>query len=316
MRPASLFLILTAIATRNCVGASVCEASDSAARGTRIVLLGTGTPNADPNRSGPATAIVIGKAVYLIDAGPGIVRRAAAAERKGVSALAASNLTHVFITHLHSDHTLGYPDLIFSPWTLGRAKPLEAFGPPGLESMTSNILEAFREDIDVRLNGGEPANREGYKVHVHEISAGTIYRDSLVTVDAFSVPHGAWKHSFGFKFTTAEGVVVISGDTGPFDGLAEIAKGADVLIHEAYSTEAWKRREPEWQAYHSAFHTGAKKVGEIARRAGVGTVILSHQLFWSATEDDLIKEVKSEFRGRVISGNDLDAFELSSLKKK
>src|SRR3990170_709406 len=103
---------------------------------TRIVLLGTGTPNATPDRWGPATAIVVGDTPYLVDAGVGVVRRAAAARAKGVEALRASNLRRLFVTHLHSDHTLGYPDVIFSGWTLERDVPLEAYGPPGLEAMT------------------------------------------------------------------------------------------------------------------------------------------------------------------------------------
>lgn len=282
---------------------------------TRIVLLGTGTPNATPDRWGPATAIVVGDTPYLVDAGVGVVRRAAAARAKGVEALRASNLRRVFITHLHSDHTLGYPDLILSGWTLEREAPLEAYGPPGLEAMTRNLLAAYREDIDIRLEGGEPSNPNGWRVNVHEIEPGVVYSDDLVVVEAFAVPHGRWEHSFGYKFTTPDGVVVLSGDTGPFDPMAEVAKGADVLIHEAYATAGWERRDPAWQRYHAAYHTSARKVGEIATKAGVPTVILTHQLWWSASEPQLLEEVRSTFAGRVISGKDLDVFDLRELAR-
>src|SRR6266849_3195254 len=94
---------------------------------TQIVLLGTGTPRPDPQRSGPATAIVVNGTPYLVDAGPGVVRRAAAAYRKGVTAIgpAAAGLRTVFLTHLHADHTAGYPDLILTPWILGRTQPID-----------------------------------------------------------------------------------------------------------------------------------------------------------------------------------------------
>ena len=283
-------------------------------RRTRIVLLGTGTPNATPDRMGPATAIVVGDTPYLIDMGAGVVRRAAEAAARGVGALRVSNLKHVFVTHLHSDHTIGYPDLILTPWVLERATPLQAYGPPGLRAMTEHVLAAYREDIDVRLNGLEPANHDGYKVDVHEIEPGVVFKDASVTVEAFNVPHGSWRAAYGFKFTTPDGVVVISGDTGPFEGLAAVAGGADVLIHEAYATEGWKRREPEWQRYHAAFHTPGATVGLVATKAGVPTVILTHQLTWSATPGQLVDEVRSTFAGRVIDGKDLDVFDLAELK--
>ena len=118
-------------------------AADPTANSARVVVLGTGNPSADPERSGPAVAVVVNGRAYLVDCGPGVVRRAAAAEKNGIAALKARELNIVFITHLHSDHTLGYPDLIFSPWVLGRKAPLEAFGPSGLVAMTGH-KEYFR----------------------------------------------------------------------------------------------------------------------------------------------------------------------------
>ena len=103
---------------------------------TQIVLLGTGTPSPDPDRFGPATAIVVNGTPYLVDFGPGVVRRAAAAYQKGVKGLSVVNLRLAFLTHLHSDHTAGYPDLILSPWAVGRNQPLEVYGPKGLKEMT------------------------------------------------------------------------------------------------------------------------------------------------------------------------------------
>src|ERR1700680_1947799 len=119
---------------------------------TRVVLLGTGTPVPDPDRSGPATAIVVDDRAYLVDFGPGVVRRAEAAALTGVTAVEPGNLKVAFVTHLHSDHTAGYSDLILTGWTSGRTVPLEVYGPPGMRSMTEHILEAYRVDIETRTD--------------------------------------------------------------------------------------------------------------------------------------------------------------------
>src|SRR5882672_9789653 len=123
---------------------------------TRVVMLGTGTPNADPDRFGPAVAVVVDEAAYVVDFGVGVVRRAAAAERSGINALNAANLKLAFATHLHSDHTLGLADLILSPWILDRDTPLTVYGPRGLRAMASHLVAAYADDLRVRTTGGEP----------------------------------------------------------------------------------------------------------------------------------------------------------------
>ena len=277
---------------------------------TWVVLLGTGTPGAEPDRFGASTAIVAGGTAYLIDAGPGVVRRAAAgAVVSGLAALRPQNLRVAFFTHLHSDHTLGYPDLMLSPWVLGRARPLQVYGPPGLEAMTTALLDAYREDIRVRVEGPERLRRDLLAVESHEIAPGVIYEDAVIRVEAFAVPHGTWDYAFGFKMTTADRTIVISGDTGPFDGLVNIAMGADVLIHEAYGADGLSQRPLSAQRYHGTFHTSAVKVGEIANRAGVGTVILYHQLHLAGeTADELVEQVRLNFDGDVVYGRDLEIY--------
>src|SRR5256885_9185786 len=146
------------------------DADSSAAR---LVLLGTGTPIPDPERSGPAAAIVVNGASYLVDAGPGVVRRAmAAAARDSIPALRVANLRYVFITHLHSDHTLGLPDLMLTPAVMHRKGPLHVYGPPGTQAMVTNILRAYREDIALRVHGLERGDSNAYRVIVHEVRAG------------------------------------------------------------------------------------------------------------------------------------------------
>jgi ribonuclease BN (tRNA processing enzyme) len=275
---------------------------------TQVVLLGTGTPNADPERSGPAVAVVVNDTPYLIDFGPGVVRRAAAAFQKGVKGLKVDKLKTAFVTHLHSDHTVGYADLIFTPWTLERKEPLQVFGPKGLKAMTGHLLNAYSQDIDIRVNGGEPANHTGYKVMAREIKPGVIYKDDNVTVKAFLVKHGAWPQAFGYRFETPDKTIVISGDCVPSQSVVENCNGCDVLVHEVYSTTGFAKRPPEWQKYHSNFHTSSRQLAEIAVKAKPKLLVLYHQLFWGSSEEDLLKEIQQDYKGKVVSGRDLDIY--------
>jgi len=275
---------------------------------SQIVLLGTGTPNADPDRSGPSVAIVINDTPYLIDFGPGVVRRAAAAFQKGIKGLAVKNLNRAFVTHLHSDHTAGYPDLILTPWVLERKEPLEVYGPKGIKAMTGHILKAYREDIDIRLGGGEPSNKTGYKVIAHEIKPGIVYKDENVTVKAFLVNHGSWPEAYGFRFETPDRTIVISGDCRPSPSVIQNCNGCDVLIHEVYSQAGFATRPAEWQRYHSRYHTSSRELAELASKARPGLLVLYHQLFWDTSDDDLLKEVRAGYAGKVVSGRDLDVY--------
>jgi ribonuclease Z len=275
---------------------------------TKIVLLGTGTPNADPLRSGPSVAVIVNETPYLVDCGPGVVRRAAAAHQAGVTALDVQNLKRAFVTHLHSDHTAGYSDLILTPWVLGRDAPLEVYGPEGIQEMTAHILAAYEQDIHVRLDGLEPANDAGHRVNAHIIEPGIIYQDSNVTVDAFLVKHGSWPRAFGFVFHTPDRTIVISGDTVPTESIAEHCNACDVLIHEVYSQAGFENRSPVWQRYHRNSHTSSHELAEIASEARPELLILYHQLFWGSTEEEILSEIRETYDGKVVSGSDLDVY--------
>src|SRR5664279_1464764 len=240
-----IFLFVATVLAAFCPDALGAENMGSATR-TRVVMLGSGNPAANPERWGPAVAVVVNDRAYLVDCGPGVVRRAAAAEKNGVEALKATELKIVFITHLHSDHTLGYPDLIFSPWVLGRSDALEAYGPHGLNSMTVHIEKAWKEDVKVRRRGLEQANATGYKVHVHEIQPGVVYRDANVTVTAFPVKHGIWREAYGYIFQTRDRKIVISGDTTPTDEVVKACDGCDVLLHEVFNPHGDELKDPHW----------------------------------------------------------------------
>ena len=303
-----LFLAIFSIQT------GITEASDNPSSNpggqsvTKIVLLGTGTPNADPERSGPAIAIVVNDTPYLIDCGPGIVRRAAEAHESGVDGLKVTQLKRLFVTHLHSDHTVGYSDLIFTPWVLGRDEPLEVYGPAGIGEMTEHILAAYQQDIRVRLDGLEPVNDSGYRVNTHNIKPGIIYRDTNVTVEAFAVKHGSWPEAYGFVFTTPDRKIVISGDTVPSETVVENCDGCDVLIHEVYSVVRFEKRSEVWKKYHASSHTSTHELAELASRAKPELLILYHQLFWGATDEELLSEIQERYDGKVVSGKDLDVF--------
>jgi ribonuclease BN (tRNA processing enzyme) len=324
----SRVLFLGVVVALAAVGAGVSQekaaSAASAATRAQVVVLGTGTPLADPERSGPAVAVVVNGAAYLVDCGPGVVRRAAAAEKNGIKALAVEKLKIVFITHLHSDHTLGYPDLIFSPWVLDRADPLEAYGPRGLKRMTEHIEKAWSEDVQLRLRGREEANATGYKVNVHEIglprrdaaaTAGetpalqVVYRDENVTVTAFPVKHGTWKYAFGYRFDTKDRRIVISGDTAPTDEVVKACDGCDVLLHEVYNPKRKKIVESKQkQAYFKAFHTSPEELGEIATRARPKLLVLYHQVMGEVPEEDLVEQVRQHYAGNFVSAKDLGVY--------
>jgi ribonuclease BN (tRNA processing enzyme) len=272
-------------------------------------MLGTGTPNADPERSGPAVAVVVGDAAYLVDAGPGIVRRAAQAARDdSIHALEPPRLRRVFITHLHSDHTVGLPDLMLSPWVLGRTDPLDVFGPVGTKRMVDLLEQAYSEDIQIRLRGGEPSNKTGYAANAHDVGAGVVYRDSNVTVMAFNVAHGKWDQAFGYRFATRDRVVVISGDTSPSDAVIAACNACDVLVHEVYSAERFRTRPAEWRQYHAAYHTSTEQLADIATRARPKLLVLYHQLYWGDDDASLVRQVQAKYRGNVVSARDLGVY--------
>ena len=174
--------------------------------------------------------------------------------------------------------------------------------------MAETIVDAYREDIDMRLHGLEPANAEGWKADAHEVDPGLVYEDANVRVYAFQVDHGSWEHAYGYRFETADRTVVFSGDTAPTDAVVEACEGCDVLVHEVYSAVAFQRRAPVWQRYHSRFHTSTHELADIAARARPGLLVLNHQLFWGESEDALVAEIDELYGGRVVSGDDLDVY--------
>lgn len=275
---------------------------------TQIVMLGTGAPGWDPDRSGPATAIVVNGTPYLIDFGPGVVRRAGAAYQKGVKALWPPNIRVVFLTHLHADHTAGYSDLIYSPFEW-RKQPLEVYGPEGIRHMTEHIIQAYtvRRPLSQR-------SLPDVQVNVHEIKPGVIYKDESVTVKAFLVNHGE-NLAYGYRFETPDRTIVISGDTAPSQSIIDNCNGCDVLIHEAYSMMTYNDVSPADQEKRKKVHTSSQELAEIAAKAKPGLLILYHRSnigggggIHPNPEGILLEEIRKAYKGKVVTGHDLDIF--------
>lgn len=324
MYSAALLLLTLATSAQQPAGQSSKEHTTR----TRVVLLGTGTPVPDPDRSGPATAIVVDDSAYLVDFGPGVVRRAKAAVLdRHIMALEPANLKVAFVTHLHSDHTAGYPDLIFTGWTAGRRAPLEVYGPAGLQAMTEHILQAYRIDIETRTNseGDQRGNLDGWKANAHEIKSGMIYKDAKVRVTAFPTKHAM--ESYGFRFDTPDRSIVISGDTSPTEETIKACNGCDVLIHETRTLE-WFAKLPEGpRSFGAKYHTTSAQLAALATRAKPGLLIVYHSWtsWWPTSSsgsqpvqptngefhsspDVLQKEIGSRYSGTFVIGRDLDVY--------
>jgi ribonuclease BN (tRNA processing enzyme) len=281
--------------------------SKSGAASTAVILLGTGTPYPDPAASGPATAVVVGGRVLLFDAGPGVMRRLKAAN------LPISGPEALFITHLHSDHTLGYADLMLTSWVMRRRAPFPVYGPRGLRRMTRHLLAAYSEDINIRENGLEHEVAGGYRVDVHEIRAGVVYERDGVRVTAIAVQHGAWKNAFAYRIDTADRSIVISGDTRPSEELVKAALGVDILIHEVYSAARLKPEDrpggQDWPRYCREYHTSDVELGALAVRIRPKLLILDHIIRMGAGDEELLIGVRAGgYEGKVVVGRDLETF--------
>lgn len=288
------------------VAIGLCVAvTPNAAESTKIIMLGTGTPRPNPDRSGPATAITVGDRAYLIDFGPGVVRRAAAAAAKGYTAVDPVNIAIAFLTHLHSDHTAGYPDLMLTPWVFGR-KELDVYGPEGTEEMTRHLIAAYARDIENRTKGME--HSPPLVVRAHDVRPGVVYKDDRVTVKAFSVAHGEWAQAFGYRFETPDRTIVISGDTSPSAELVANCQPCDVLIHEVQLPSYNVKTVPDWPAYRARYHTTTDQLADIANQTKPGLLIVYHNAANDAGLKEILRQIQRTYHGRVAISHDLDVF--------
>jgi ribonuclease BN (tRNA processing enzyme) len=247
-----------------------------------------------------------------------VVRRAKAAViDRAIKALEPTNLRVAFVTHLHSDHTVGYADLILTPWVLGRRIPLEVYGPSGISAMTEHLLEAYRVDFATRTNsetgsGGQVAS--GHAVNAYEIHTGVVYKDANVTVTAFPTKHAM--ESYGYRFDTPDRSIVISGDTNPTQATIDACRGCDILIHEVRSLAGLAKTPPAFQRFASKDHTTTAQLADLASQAKPRLLILYHHAIAlrpavnpeASSAAELLGELSARYSGHVVVGHDLDVY--------
>jgi len=276
---------------------------------TQVVMLGTGSPLPDAHRAGPSIAIIHKGEAYLFDVGAGAIQNAVTARYQyDIPSLYPTQICCVFLTHMHSDHTMDYSELAFTLWWRRRA-PLFAWGPLGLEQMTKGMVEMMAADTALRTSGSQPVrNPDAYKVNVTEIEEGIVFRKDDLTVEAIAVNHGEIKPAFGYRITTDDKSIVISGDTSLSEKLLEKSRDVDLLFHEVISDSGLARNTEFWQKYHRSSHTLASDLGKLASVARPGLLVLYHSIFYGVPEAIIVDEVQANYDGKVVLANDLDIF--------
>jgi ribonuclease Z len=265
-----------------------------------LILLGTGYPRPDANHAAASTAIAAGDRWYVVDAGRGATLRIAGTE------LRYDQLRAVFLTHLHSDHIGGLPDLFQTSWQFGRKeKPFELYGPEGTKRLSDALLEFFHDDIHIRRDLQDELPGGGATIHTHIVKEGVVLDDGVCRVTAFAEDHRPVVPAFGYRFDCGGKSIVVSGDTRPNANLIKYAKGADVLVMEAYLPEHFLKVDtPEVAKKLMSYHTRAEEAGDIATAAGVRTLVLTH-LIPANAEGTFAERASAHFRGKVIVGRDL-----------
>lgn len=292
------------------LGLSAGVASTAVAE-TKVVMLGTGTPVPNGERAGAGVAVIHNDEAYIFDVGAGIVERATqAAERLGIEALSPTNIDHLFLTHLHSDHVLDYPELLGTYWWR-RTDQLKVFGPKGTQAMSEGIYTMLADDTQTRLADKSPVtNPDAAYADVTEIDApGMVFEEGELRIEAFDVSHGHWDRAYGYKVTTPDKTIVISGDTSINKEVERQAEGADILIHEVISRSGWEELPEQWQAYHQYAHTLTDELAGLANTAQPDLLVLYHVLHYGAPIESVLEEVQRDYDGEVVLADDLDVFE-------
>ena len=266
----------------------------------RVILLGTGGgPPVRVGRSGYSTLIEAGGQRFLFDAGRGVM------ERLVQAGVPMDGVTKLFLTHLHSDHVVGVPDLLLSPWSAPseRKVPLEVWGPSGTRSMMRHLEEAFAFDIHMRRDVDEKVSAEGIRIIARDIQQGVVYEKNGVKITAFLVDHGPVKPAFGYRLDYRGRSISISGDTRPSDNLVQFSKGVDVLVHEAVDEEALRRFAISETLLNAiiSHHTTPEQAADIFSRIKPKLAVFSH----CAPSQALVARTRKRYSGRVELGEDL-----------
>ena len=273
-------------------------------RRSRLILLGTaGGPTPKPSRAAPANAVIVDGRTYVVDCGNGVARQLA------LAGVPLTSIRHVFITHHHSDHDADYGNLLLLAWGDALRTPVDTWGPPPLSRMTRLFLEMNQADIDVReRNEGRPPL--GPLIHPHEVRGdGEVMRDDRVRVTAARVEHPLVPLAFAYRFDCPDRSIVFSGDTHKSATLVRLARGADVLVHEALYLPAAPGAPGSALRKHIVdSHTTVEDAGRVAQEAGVKTLVLSHFVPSEnppVTDQEWLAGARVHFKGRIVVGHDL-----------
>jgi ribonuclease Z len=273
----------------------------------KVTLLGTGSPPPVMNRFGPSILVEAGGQTFLFDAGRG------ALQRLNQVKIRWQDVVGVFLTHLHSDHVVGFPDLWLTGWLVGSGRkiPLEVWGPRGTKRMMSHLEQAYEYDIRIRLYD-DRASPDGVVILATDISEGVVYEKAGVKITAFEVDHTPIKPAFGYRIDFAGRSVVLSGDTRVSDNLIRHAQGVDVLVHEVVSPETFQRAGTPLDRANSvvAHHATPEQAGEVFSRTKPKLAVYSHMVLPTATENDLIPLTRKTYTGPLEVGEDLMTIEV------
>ncbi len=268
----------------------------------KVTLLGTGSPPPVMNRFGPSILVEAGGGKFLFDAGRGALQRLA---QLGVR---WQDVDGLFLTHLHSDHVVGFPDLWLTGWLVGagRSRPLHVWGPRGTRKMMSHLEQAYEYDIRIRLYD-DRASPDGVVILAEDIGEGVVHEKGGVRITAFDVDHTPVKPAFGYRIDHAGRSVVLSGDTRVSDNLIRHAQGVDLLVHEVASPETFQRAgaPPERAKSVVAHHVTPEQAGEVFSRTKPKLAVYSHIVLPTATEQDLLPSTRKTYSGPLEVGEDL-----------
>ena len=262
----------------------------------QVTLLGTGSPTLSAERMGPCTLIEAGSARLLFDAGRGCAIRLAQAR------IPWRDLTQVFLTHLHADHTFALPDLHVMGWVLGRTDPLEVHGPSGTSEMMTSMIRAVEPDIASRLKSVPTRKPPVYRPT--EIQPGVVYERGGVKVTAFDVPHSI-SPAFGYRIDANGRSIVLSGDTRYSETLIRNARGVDLLVHEVVFGAATAEQQQITNA-----HTTPEQAAQVFAATKPKLAIYSHLILFGASADDVVAATQKVYSGRVEMGTDLTVIEI------